>query len=72
MDDLALAIRRNRTVNGLRRDHSCKPAYDKRSKLIAALWEAPIPSGKWRYYDGLLYFMGLLHASGYFKIYNLY
>jgi len=40
--------------------------------FVAALWEVPIPSGKWRYYDGLLYFMGLLHVSGHFKIYNLH
>jgi endo-1,4-beta-D-glucanase Y len=42
------------------------------TSFIAARWEAPILSEKWRYYDSLLYFMGLLHASGYFKIYNLY
>jgi oligosaccharide reducing-end xylanase len=38
--------------------------------FVNALWEAPIPSGKWRYYDGLLYFMSLLHTSGHFRIYN--
>jgi len=29
----------------------------------------PAPSGKWRYYDGMLFLMGLLHASGNFRIY---
>jgi oligosaccharide reducing-end xylanase len=37
--------------------------------FVQALWNAPIPSGKWRYYDGMLYLMGLLHASGEFHIY---
>ena len=44
---------------------------EKGTTFVQALWEAQIPSGKWRYYDGLLYVMGLLHASGRFKIYNL-
>jgi oligosaccharide reducing-end xylanase len=39
--------------------------------FVEALWNAPIPSGKWRYYDGMLYLMGLLHASGEFHIYWL-
>ncbi|WP_448543375.1 hypothetical protein [Roseiflexus sp.] len=29
----------------------------------------PVPSGKWRYYDGMLYMLGLLHVSGNFQIY---
>ena len=31
--------------------------------FVQELWEVQIPSGKWRYYDGML------HASGQFKIY---
>jgi oligosaccharide reducing-end xylanase len=38
--------------------------------FVQELWEAPIPSGKWRYYDGMLYMLGMLHVSGNFKIYN--
>ncbi|WP_197050793.1 glycosyl hydrolase family 8 [Deinococcus sp. YIM 77859] len=33
------------------------------------LWKLEPPTGKWRYYDGLLTFMALLHASGNFRIY---
>ncbi len=33
-----------------------------------ALWNAPIPSGQNRYYDGMLYLMSLMHASGQFRI----
>ena len=38
--------------------------------FIQALWDAPIPSGKWRYYDGMLYLFGLLHASGGYRIWT--
>ncbi len=37
--------------------------------FVQALWDTKIPTGKWRYYDGLLYFLALLHASGKFQIY---
>ncbi len=37
--------------------------------FVQALWEAKIPSGKWRYYDGMLYLLALLHVSGNFRIY---
>jgi len=37
--------------------------------FVQALWDMPIPSGKWRYYDGMLYFLALLYDSGQFRIY---
>jgi oligosaccharide reducing-end xylanase len=39
------------------------------SPFVQALWDAKVPSGHWRYYDGMLYMLGLLHASGNFRIY---
>jgi oligosaccharide reducing-end xylanase len=36
--------------------------------FVDALWNTPVPSGEQRYYDGLLYLMSLMHASGNFKI----
>jgi endo-1,4-beta-D-glucanase Y len=27
------------------------------------------PAGKWRYYDGMLYVLSLLHTSGSFRVY---
>ncbi|OHB64067.1 MAG: hypothetical protein A2168_06180 [Planctomycetes bacterium RBG_13_50_24] len=39
-------------------------------KFVEALWNAEIPSGQYRYYDGLLYFMSLLHCSGQFRIWT--
>jgi oligosaccharide reducing-end xylanase len=37
--------------------------------FVDELWKQAPPTGKWRYYDGLLYLMGLLHASGNFRVY---
>jgi oligosaccharide reducing-end xylanase len=42
---------------------------DKSPQFVEALWDTSIPSGKWRYYDGLLYTLALLHVSGNFRIY---
>ena len=36
--------------------------------FVEELWKTPIPSGEQRYYDGMLYLMSLLHASGNFRI----
>lgn len=37
--------------------------------FVQHLWDAPIPTGKWRYYDGLLHMLALLQVSGNFRIY---
>jgi len=37
-------------------------------QFVEALWNAPIPSGQQRYYDGMLYIMSLMHAGGRFRI----
>jgi endo-1,4-beta-D-glucanase Y len=39
-------------------------------KFVDALWGLQPPTGKWRYYDGLLYMLALLHVSGNFRIYT--
>ena len=41
---------------------------DRARLFTEALWNAPIPTGEYRYYDGVLYLMGLMHASGEFRI----
>lgn len=38
--------------------------------FVQELWDVPIPSGKWRYYDGMLYMLGMLHVSGNFRIHT--
>lgn len=37
--------------------------------FVSALWDEAIPAGRWRYYDGMLYFLALLYTSGNFRIY---
>ena len=36
--------------------------------FVNELWNTPVPSGEQRYYDGLLYLMSMMHASGNFRI----
>jgi oligosaccharide reducing-end xylanase len=43
---------------------------DKTPDFVRELWDASPPAGKWRYYDGLLYMLALLHVSGNFRIYS--
>jgi oligosaccharide reducing-end xylanase len=37
-------------------------------KFLEELWNTPVPSGQYRYYNGMLYMLALLHCSGEFKI----
>ncbi|HXY26582.1 MAG TPA: glycosyl hydrolase family 8 [Candidatus Acidoferrum sp.] len=37
--------------------------------FLEELWSTPVPSGDYRYYDGLLYLMSMMHCSGNFRIY---
>ena len=41
-----------------------------RKEFVEDLWNTPVPRGHYRYYDGLLYMMGLLQVSGNFRIYK--
>ena len=38
--------------------------------FVQRLWEAPIPTGRYRYYDGMLYFLALLQVGGRFQIHT--
>ena len=38
--------------------------------MIEYLWQQDAPTGKYRYYDGMLHMMSLLHVSGGYKIYK--
>jgi oligosaccharide reducing-end xylanase len=42
--------------------------HPQKLEFVNALWEKPIPTGKYRYYDGMLYMFGLLHTSGQFRL----
>ena len=40
------------------------------AEFVRALWDAPIPSGHERYYDGMLYLLNFMHVSGRFRIWK--
>jgi len=42
-----------------------------KKQFVEELWNAPIPEGLYRYYDGALYMMGLLQVSGNFRAFGL-
>jgi oligosaccharide reducing-end xylanase len=39
-------------------------------RFVAALWSAAVPAGRYRYYDGLWYLMGLMHAGGAYRVWT--
>jgi oligosaccharide reducing-end xylanase len=38
--------------------------------FVEALWTLPVPAGQFRYYNGMLYLLSLLHCSGEFRIWE--
>ncbi|HNW51995.1 MAG TPA: glycosyl hydrolase family 8 [Prolixibacteraceae bacterium] len=44
--------------------------FDKRKEFVEEFWNLPLPTGHYRYYDGVLYMLGLLEVSGNFRIYG--
>ncbi|MFZ5891383.1 MAG: glycosyl hydrolase family 8 [Myxococcota bacterium] len=44
------------------------PAADA-TPFLQILWDMKIPTGQYRYYDGLIYMLSMLHVGGRFKIY---
>ena len=38
--------------------------------VLQKMWDTNLPTGQWRYYNGMVYYLAMLHASGYFKIYK--
>jgi len=41
-----------------------------RKDFVEALWNTRVPTGLYRYYDGMLYMLGMLQVSGNFRIYD--
>jgi oligosaccharide reducing-end xylanase len=40
-----------------------------RRDFVQALWDASVPTGQWRYYNGMLYALALLNVGGSYKAY---
>src|SRR3970282_649791 len=68
LDGTLLRDRHSPGLVATNRAASLAPAAAGRArKFTEALWNLDVPSGKvFRYYDGLLYMMSLMHASGRF------
>jgi endo-1,4-beta-D-glucanase Y len=45
-------------------------ASETKWEFVEEFWDTSIPSGQFRYCDGLLYFFALLNLSGNFQIYD--
>ena len=43
-------------------------SHPQAKEFTQALWDTEIPTGKYRYYDGMLYMLAMLHCSGNFQI----
>ena len=43
---------------------------DNRKEFVEEFWNTPVPHGFYRYYDGMLYMLGMLQVSGNFRIYD--
>ncbi len=41
-----------------------------RTEFVQVLWESELPTGRWRYYNSMLYMLALLNVSGNFRIYS--
>lgn len=40
------------------------------SEYLTRLWNTNPPTGQWRYYNGMVYFLSMLNCAGMFKIYK--
>lgn len=49
-------------TGGLAADHP------QRLEFVTAFWDTPVPQGQYRYFDGMLYLMALLHCAGEYKV----
>jgi oligosaccharide reducing-end xylanase len=43
---------------------------ENKKDFVEELWNVEIPKGLYRYYDGVLYMLGMLQVSGNFKVYD--
>ena len=49
---------------------SLAATHPRSRQFVEALWNTPVPAGQWRYYDGMLYMLAMLHCGGEFRIWS--
>ena len=47
---------------------SLAATHPRARQFVEAFWNEPIPTGRYRYYDGMLHLLALLHCGGEFRI----
>ena len=47
---------------------SLAATHPRSRQFVEALWNRPLPTGRYRYYDGMLQLLAMLHCSGEFRI----
>jgi oligosaccharide reducing-end xylanase len=50
---------------------SLAATHPRAQRFVEEFWNTPVPTGPYRYYDGMLYLLALLHCSGEFKIWTI-
>jgi oligosaccharide reducing-end xylanase len=45
-------------------------ANPRAKQFVEALWNTSVPAGQYRYYDGVLYMLAMLHCGGEFRIWH--
>jgi len=61
----SLALAANNAIASLAATDRARAA-----KFVDELWNAQIPAGRYRYYDGMWYIMALLHVSGEYRVWT--
>jgi oligosaccharide reducing-end xylanase len=70
LDGKPLSTDRNAGLIAMNAVAALASTNENRKEFVEELWNLSIPSGHWRYYDGMLYLLALLQVSGNFRIYE--
>lgn len=69
LDGKALSTDRSSGLIASNGAASLAATHPRAKAFVGALWALEPPTGEWRYYNGLLQFMAMLHAGGRFRVY---
>ena len=70
LDGAALNADRSTGLVAMNAVASLAATHPRARQFVEALWNESIPTGKWRYYDGALYTLALLHCGGEFRVWT--
>lgn len=67
LDGKPLGLNQTTALISMNAVASLAATHPRREKFVRALWKHQLPTGQYRYYDGMLYLFALLHLSGEYK-----